>query len=486
MDSSRNIRDNPPRSFWQIVRDYLWVILPIALVFVAAAIYLYRFVDPAPPRQLTIATGSQDQTYYAVGRRLAAALEPRGITLKVLPTQGSVENLELLRSAESGVDLAFVQGGVESLAPGSEDAQQLTSLGSCFYEPFWLFHADSLELEHLTDLADARVAVGERGSGALAVAMSLLVRNGVAPADWSARALPDSAHPLYFIGGDRAADALLAGEVDAAFFVTSPRSQLVRRLLAAPRVGVFESQRTGAYLKRFSYLSAHTLHEGVIDLAANLPGRDRELMATTAMLVARQELHPAIIPLILKELRGVLDQPALIGERGDFPSAKYSSLPVNQDAVRFYENGPPFLQRFMPFWAAALIDRYIFMALPLVTILIPLLKVAGPAYRWRIRSRIYKWYRDLREVDARHSENSSSRGDRERDIRQLDELSEELSKINVPLSYADSLYDLQMHVDLLRRRLAGAPLEPTPEPPGGAPEEAGGDNAGERQPGQPG
>ncbi len=443
-----------PRSFIQILKDFAWIIIPIIVVCLLAAIFLYRFVDPAPPRELTIATGSKDQTYFQVGKGLAQALEQEGIKLKVLPTSGSVENLELLYGQDSGVDLAFVQSGVESLVAPPENARELNSLGSCFYEPFWLFHDSSLTVDKLTDLRSQGIAVGDQGSGALAVSLALLQENGLAPENWQQTTLPSDEYPLFLLGGKQAADAVLNGELAAAFFVTSPRSPLIKRLLASPKIKLFEPRRADAYLKRFNYLSKHILHEGVLDLENNLPTTDSELLATTAMLVAPQDLHPAIIPLILKELRRVLDRPAVIGGAEDFPSARFSSIELNEDAERFYEKGPPFLQRFMPFWAAALIERYIFMALPLITILIPLLRVAGPAYRWRIRSRIYKWYRDLREVDARSSTDDLATETHTQDIRKLDELSEELSKINVPLSYADSLYDLQLHVDLLRRRLA--------------------------------
>ncbi len=459
MSVSDSTAKQEPRNLGQILKDFAWVLLPIAIIILLAVIYLYRFVDPAPPRQLTIATGSPDQTYYRIGKTLAKALEQQGLNLKILPTKGSVENLELLYSADSGVDLALVQSGVESLVPPTAESRELNSLGSCFYEPFWIFYRNDLEVNKLTDLENRRIAVGDQGSGALAVSVKLLQENGLAPAEWHQLTLPSEAYPLYFQGGDRAASALLNDDIDAAFFVTSPSSPLVRRLLASPAISLFESRRADAYLKRLTYLSKHTLHEGVIDLEQNLPSRDYELMATTAMLVAPTELHPAIIPLILKELRKVMDGPVVLGEQDDFPSSRFSSMPVNEDAERFYEKGPPFLQTFMPFWAAALIERYIYLALPLITILIPLFKLAGPAYRWRIRSRIYKWYRDLRQVDADMAADDQTPQAITSDLQKLEELSEELSKINVPLSYADSLYDLQMHVDLLRRRLAEKSVE---------------------------
>ncbi len=465
--------DQPPphkaAPLWSQVRDWAWIIIPLVLAVFFAAVYFYRFVNPAPPRSITLATGSPEQTYYQVGTELSEALREQNLEVKILPTNGSIENLQLLSDPDSRVTLAFVQSGSEAAAP-EVNTDDLVSLGSCFYEPLWLFYRRDLSIERLTDLRGLRVSAGPVGSGTRAVVLPLLADNGVVPENWRELALPTAQYPVHALE-EGSGEKLLAGELDAVFYITSVQSPVVRELLANPEIALYEPPRAKAYATLYPFLSARELPEGVLDLQANVPAEDKSLLATSAMLVSRKDLHPAITALLLKELKGILGEPSILEKRGEFPSPDLTSLPVGEDAARFYEHGPPFLQRFMPFWAAALIDRFIFMALPLVTLMIPLFRLAGPAYRWRIRSRIYRWYRDLRDIDEKLRDDTPRKNLRT-ELTRLDELAGELAKVDVPLSYADALYDLRLHVDLLRRRLQDLMADHS-APPGGEGEDGG-------------
>ncbi len=369
-----------------------------------------------------------------------------GITLDVAATSGSVQNLGLLQAERDGVDAAFVQGGVEGDAKGGVEGApaeaELRSLASLYFEPLWIFTRGAPAPARLPELAGLRLAIGAEGSGTRAVALQLLADNRLAEA--SGDLLP--------LGGMAAAEALRAGAVDAAFFVASPESSVVRGLLEAEGVQVLSLARAEAYTRRYHFLSKVVLPEGVIDFERNLPPRDTVLLAPTANLVAREDLHPALIVLLLQAAEEIHGAGGIFEKPGAFPAARYLDFPLHETARRYFKSGPPFLKRFLPFWAADLFDRLLVLLLPLITLLIPLLRIVLPTYRWRVRSKIYRWYRELQAVDDR----LGKLGTLEqvgRSLAELDRIEAEVLQVSVPLAYADSLYHLRLHIDFVRAKL---------------------------------
>jgi hypothetical protein len=351
-----------------------------------------------------------------------------------------VENIALLR--EGAVDLAFVQGGT---ADGTAShAENLVSLGSLYYEPLWVFYRGT-EIDRLTALAGRPIAVGEPGSGTRKVALTLLADNFIVTDD-------DTVRPL---GGQAAADALFAGGVDAAFLVAAPDAPVVEHLLHRQDIRLLSFSRAGAYTQTHHYLSAVTLPEGIIDLQANVPARATTLLAPTANLAARVDFHPALTSLLLQIASDVHHDGSLFSRPGEFPNARHLEFPLDSTAQRYYRHGPPFLQRYLPFWTADLIDRMKVMLVPLLTLLLPLAKVMPPVYRWQVRKKIYRWYRQLRELDF---DNGMDLTQERRDelLRQLQSIEDDVRKVTVPLSYSDELYNLRLHIDMVRGRLRSA------------------------------
>jgi TRAP transporter TAXI family solute receptor len=393
----------------------------------------YQFIKPAPPDRVVMATGSPDGAYHAFAQRYAAHLAREGIELELRNTAGSLENLRLLNAGE--VSLALVQGGVRADAEGVG----LRSLGSVYYEPLWVFHRRELPLGRLGDLAGQRIAVGPEGSGTRALATLLLRQTGIEPsARWS---------PL---GGQAAVEALRRGEVDALFMVISAQSGLVGRLLRDPEIDLFDFARAEAYTRRHRFLNALDLPMGVMDLGANLPGREVRLLAPTANLVSHPDLHPAVIDLLLQAANEVHRDGGWFEEPDEFPMPGLLAFPLSKEAERYYQHGPPLLQRFLPFWAASLVDRLKVMLLPLLVLLFPLLKVMPPIYTWRMRARVYRWYEELEETEqllgagARDLEWATS---------ELDRIESEVQRVKVPLSFTDQLYHLRQHIELVRRQM---------------------------------
>ncbi len=416
-------------------RDHLHIFGPAILITLLGFILTYQFVDPAPPDHIRIATGSKDGAYYLFALKYREALAKEGIDLEILPTAGSLENIELLQRGQ--VDIAFVQGG---LAGQNKDAQALASLGSFYYEPLWLFHRLEPPPARLTDLRGRRIAVGQPGSGTSALAGALLSDNRLTAE--TAQLLP--------IGGQEAIDRLIGGRLDAAFFVASPRSPVVEKLLLSDNIGLMSFQRAAAYTRRHHFLSRVTLPQGVVDLARDIPGQEVSLLATTANMVARADLHPALIDLLVYSGQQIHGGGGWFEASGRFPTPDYADFPLSQEARHFYQRGPSFLQRYLPFWAATLLDRMKVMLLPLVALMIPLTKIMPPLYRWRIRSRIYPWYRDVLAIDRRAAQHDL---DLEQALQDLSVIEREVAKVSVPLSFAEELYDLRLHISLARERL---------------------------------
>jgi len=418
------------------LKEHLSTYGPVGLIVLVAFLIAYQFVKPAPPDRVLIATGQEEGAYKAFADRYGSILTREGIELVVRTTAGSVENLQLLESGE--VDVGFVQGGV----PGELEDTQLSSLGSLYFEPLWLFHRSQTALSRLNELTGLRIAVGSQGSGTRALVTRLLMDNGV-----------DGRNAVLLeIGGAKAAAALEEGEVDVAFFVTSATNRLIKRLLHAPEIALASLQRAEAYARRYRFLSTLVLPEGSMDLAENIPAQPVKLLASAANLVAGPELHPAIVDLLLQAAEEVHGPGSWFEASGQFPTTEYLDFTLNRQANRFYKYGPPFLQRFMPFWAASLVDRLKIMLLPLVVLLIPVVKIMPPVYAWRMRSRIYRWYRELNRVDLAISQESENTRHDEL-LARLDRIEHELQGVKVPLSFASQLYHLRQHIDLVRNKL---------------------------------
>lgn len=435
------------------LRDLLatawWIVLIVGIGFAVA----FQFVQPAPPRHIVISTGGEGGAYYHFAGRYAAILARNGVALEVRSSAGSLENLQRLEKGEA--DVAFVQGGV-ALRPDDqresysfEDAP-LQSLGSLFYEPVWIFYRGERKIDRLTDLAGRRVAIGQEGSGVRQLAQQLLDANDV-PA--GGRLLP--------LSGLQAAEELQQGRIDAAFIIAAQEAPVVQVLLRSPGIRVMSFSQAEAYQRRFPFLYRLLMPHGVVDLVRDFPAEDVTLLAPTANLVVRGDLHPALQSLLLQAAAEVHGGAGFFQGRGEFPAYKDAFLPLSAEAARYYRSGPPFLQRYLPFWLAVLIDRLVVLLVPVVALLIPLLKVAPALYSWRVRSKVFRCYGELKflENDLKHHFRPEALPDYRA---RLDAIDAEASELPVPLAFADLVYTLREHVNLVRQTLLRL------EEPGGA------------------
>jgi uncharacterized protein len=419
-------------------KEKLKIFGPATVIAIVGFMVAYQFVAPAPPRNISIGTGSPKGAYFAFGEKYREFFAKENIALEVKNTAGSAENLKLLEADSDGVDIAFVQGGMSALAR----TENLVSLGSLYFEPLWIFHQKDLTLNRLSDLKGLRVAVGEEGSGTKVLAMQLLVVNGITAKNTQ----------LLSYDSVQAVEMLLKGKIDVAFFVTTHRSSYLLPLRKSKSITLMGLQRAEAYALRYHYLHMLKLPEGVINFQDNIPSHDINLVAPTTQLVARSDLHPALIDLFLQSAEKIHKSGGGFESRGEFPAPKYLDYELSEDAKRFYRSGPLFLQRYLPFWVATFLSRMKIMLLPLVALLYPLFKLMPPIYRWRMRSRIYRWYSELESVDlGMNKENLTASFDEY--LLMLDNLEEKVSNISVPLAFSRELYSLRVHIDMLRDKI---------------------------------
>ena len=427
-------------------RDIVFVALPSLLLIIGAFWAAAQFIKPAPPDRLIISTGGEGGAYQRFAARYKDVLARYGITLVEKPSAGSPENLERLRNPEFEVDVAFIQGG--TARPGEED--QLASLGDFYYEPLWIFYREAAVRggDKVLDFKGKRVAIGGAGSGTHQLAMELLAANGIDATNTR----------LIEEGGMGLVDRLQKNDIDVVFVVGPTQSSLVWSLLYTPGVRLMNLTHAEAYTRRFPYLARLVLPRGAIDLTLDIPPHDTQLVSPMATILVREDTHPALIDLLMQAAGEVHGAPGVFQKPGEFPRAGVSEFPLSKEAERYYKSGKPFLQRYLPFWAATLIDRLVVMLVPLLAVLIPLFKFAPQIYGWRVRSRIYRRYGELKFLENEVNENPGGHS-RAEWIAKLDLIEADASRIRTPLTFADMLYTLRGHIDLVRdmilRRTAG-------------------------------
>ncbi len=425
------------------LRDFFVTAGPPIILLVLICFIAYRLIDPSPPSRITISTGQENSAYEAFAKRYAKALAKYQITATLQPSLGSQENLHRLNAPKSGVDIAFVQSG--STEQADAERKGLVSLGSLFTEPVWLFFRDTRDIRQLTQLKGLKINVGPEGTGVPSLFKKILDVNGVEPTDLTLGALENTPATV----------ALLEGRIDGLVFSSAPDAPLIQMLLQTPGIKLFDFVQSEAYTRRFPFLSHVVLPRGIVDLGRDLPAKDYHLIAPTATLVARDNLHPALVDLFVQAASEIHGPAGWFHKHGEFPTANYTEIPVARDAEKFYKNGAPLLQRYMPFWLANVFERMWVVLVALGALVLPLSRIVPPLYVWKVRSRVYRWYGQLRAVEQAIEEAMPVRRAEiyQTQLSRLNDIEEKVNQISIPLSFAEELYGLRSHIHLVRRRV---------------------------------
>ena len=410
------------------------MLLVVAAVVVALIAMFWR---PAPSHMVVMSSGADGGAYDAFAKRYREILARDGVELVVQPSAGALENLDRLRDPKSNVDVALVQGGLAR--PGDET--QLVTLGAVAYEALWFFHRASLPLDRLDSLRGRRIAAGQPGSGTRRMMEVLLEHLG----------MPEIAAQFVPLGGMEAAEALERGDVDVAMLVSAADAAPVQRLLRADGIALMSVARPDAYVRQMPALTKLELPEGAVDLSRNLPPRTLTLLALKANLIAKKDIHPVLVDLLLDAAREVHGRGGLLARPGEFPAADADEYPIAADAERYYKTGPSSLRSYLPYWAVAWIQRLVFFGLPVLLVGIPLLRTVPDLYSWAVWRRIYRWYGELAFIERAAA---GGRGSREAQLRRLDQIESRINALRVPASYAGEAYTLRQHMKMVRERIA--------------------------------
>lgn len=418
----------------------------LLLVALGVSGAMFGFVDAAAPSTLTITSGPEGSSFRRTAENYKKILAKQGVTLVILPSEGSRENLEKLSNTKLKVDVGFVLGGESGK---SEVPEHLQSLGSVSYQPLMIFYRGQPK-RLLSELKGLRLDIGPEGSGTHTLARALLAANGIKPGDGTT---------YVDLAADDTARALDEGRVDAVFAMSdSTPTALIRKLLRTPDTHLFNFTQADGYTRRIPYLNKLQLPKGALDLGEDIPSEDVQLVGPTVELVARDSLHPALSDLLLEAAREVHGRAGLYKKRGEFPAPLEHEFRISPDAARYYASGKSFLYRTFPFWVASLIARVVAVLVPVVLVLVPAFRIVPALYRWRMTSRIYRWYGALQRLEREALEPSVDVRRREELIRQLNEIENSVVRIMVPSAFGDLFYGLRGHISAVRESLlASAP-----------------------------
>ncbi len=388
------------------------------------------------PRKIVMASGSKDGLYHIYAQRYREILARDGVAVEERLTAGAGENAALVADPRSGVDVAFMQAGV--ITP--EDRGKVVMLASLYYEPLWVFHRKGEAIAHLDELRGRKVAIGAPGQGVRSFALPLLEANDVTAANTT----------FVPLSGAEGLRALRDGTVDAAMLVGGVIAPVIHEALLDPKLELMNNARAEAYQRRFPHVTRLVLPAGAVDFARHVPPEDVNLVATEAMLVSRDDLNPALVNLLYEAARELHSSQGYFEKPREYPNTDPVDLPVSLDADRHQRFGPSLLHRYLPFFAAAYVEKLVILLVPLLVLIVPLVNLLPQLLRWRVRSRIYRWYGELalleREV-AMHKENPPV----ERWLADIDRIELAAARIKTPASYASEAYTLREHIGLVRR-----------------------------------
>ena len=411
--------------------------LPYLVALLLIAMAGYWLIDPAPPKHIVVSISKQDGNYQAYASLYGVLLQEEGITLEIRESEGPIQSLKALRDKDADVDMAFMPGGVANF----ESTVGVVSLGSLYYEPLWIFHKVRSRVENLSDLKGKRIAVGRPGSGSHILSRMLLSAVGVSAENSS----------ILEVGDEEAADALLLSTVDVIFLAGVATTPLIQKVASIPGIELADLSEAEAISRQFNFLHHLVLPKGALSLEKNLPPHEVNMLAPTVTLIARESMHQALVYLVLKVISRVHGGAGMLQHAGEFPSDKDTDFEISSQAKHYFESGPPFLDRYLPFWAATFVNRVLIILLPLVALAIPLSRIAPAIYAWLMKSRIYKRYGELRFLELQLR--NARQDDLPRLRKELDAIENKVNNMRLPVAFSSHLYDLRSHIELVRARL---------------------------------
>ena len=400
----------------------IWFFIFFILLLVIYIII--QLTSPIPKKELTIATGIIGSDSYAYGMSYKALLEEDGVKLNVIPTKGSLDTLNYLKSKKA--DVGFVHSGVLR----QKREYNFESLASVYKEPLWIFYRDKgYNVNYIIEAVGQKIALSATNDGTLDLAQKLSSSNQLMD-----KVILSYSYDRY------ALKQLKDKKID--FFITlaAKDNQYVQELLRDSTIKLMDVKRFKAYIQKYKYLTYIDLFEGSIDLYRNIPSSDMHILSTTQNLVTRDDVPQELIRILLKKVKDI---------HGDINMDYIDTLP-NEEAKIYMEHGESWLETIFPYWIASNIDRLKLFLIPLIWLIIPLFKSIIPLYIFTTRSKIFKWYEKLDNIN----EKIINKEDKNLIIKNMNILKDEIeTKTHVPLAYKGEYYNLIVHIELLDNKI---------------------------------
>ena len=413
---------------------YLWYL--VIGVLVATVLIIY-FTIPKLPNTLKIAAGQPGSYFYETAEIYKKYLANQGIELEIIQTKGAAESLALLN--DDKVDLALAHGGLTT----KKESPDLVSLGSISYEPLWVFQRKNTKiLTDISQLKGMKVATGEKGTGVEVITSKIFKAEGV----------NESNTTILHMGMKEAAECLIQGSIDAAVFMDPPENETIREFFSSSVINEVSLYDSEALRRRFRYLQVIKIPPSGIDLALEQPRSELLTIATTAYLATNKKLDAALQYLLLSIIDEVHHDPTLISDENEFPSDKDVDLPLSKDADIYYTKGKPFLQQYLPFQMASLLERLIKVLLPLLLLCAPIFAYAPAAYDWHFRQKLSKRYKSLVEIEEQLANNPSNKSVTEFEV-MLSDVEKKLNDEKIPNSFTNQVFILREHIELVQRKI---------------------------------
>lgn len=453
----------------------------LVLVIGLAITALARTAANAPDGRIVVASGGAGGLNHEMGERFQATLARHGLRVELRKELEGIASLNALVNRSQGVDAAFLKGGLigglqgryasaDDQARHDSETRALRSLGRLFYEPMWVFYRGPEQITSLKDFKGKRIVVGHPTSGARRVVMHLLKANGID--DRNSRLIDQD---LDETGTALRGAAEGAGKADVAFVILPPENERVQRLLRAPEILLMDfSAEADAYANRFPFLSKVVMHRNSVEFDPEIPSADITLLATSSVLAVRNDAHSAVVTLlanaVLQNPKSGIDkrgEPILFHRATAFPIIEDAELEVMPEVRALFKTGemPLLLRSFaplsgsgwLPFWLVAYIHQHgskiVLLLIPLLSVLIPLIRILPSLYNWTVRRRLRVMYAELKQLE-RSVEQEPGPAAIGRLHHELDRIDRLAQRIKYPLAFTDELYDLRGHVELVRQRLA--------------------------------
>lgn len=414
------------------------------IVLIASIFLTIWLLLPGPPKTLTIATGFPDGLYHQFAKQLQVELAKEKIVLRIQNTGGSVDNLALMADSKSGVDLAIIQSGVGN----PNQYPKLTALAGLFYEPLWVWYRpdafikDGGSLRQLSQLKGKKVSIGNEGSGTNMLSQAILKLNDIESTQLN----------LVSLSPDEAIKQLRQGGIDVAMIVLAGEAPLLKDFYQLPGIRLMDFDHAETYTRVLPYLNRVDIPRGLVSIAHDLPKQDIHVIAPTATLVAHSDINPATVSLLLGTTYDILRNYSRLQKPGEFPSSKGLDFPIDLDAEIFLKDGPSFFYRHLPFWGAVWLERVIKILIPLLIILLPIFTYLPVILNLSLKIRLGRLYKTLKTIEKRFAASKNT----DELLSGLNDLENRIERLNVSAIQSKELYDLRMHIALVRDQLKQA------------------------------